>query len=60
MPQNIIAGNPASSQTKVGESAMRLLICPEATVNSLQKASSWLPGGEVSLEESQEDAAFFN
>ena len=60
-PQNIITGNPVSNQTKVGESAMWLLvICPEATVNSLQKASSWLPGGEVLLEESQEDAALFN
>lgn len=63
MSWKIITHNPQwrRSQSKVGGSAVWLLvICPEAAVNSLQKARSRFPGAKGSLEASQEDMALFN
>lgn len=63
MSWKIITHDPQwqRSQSKVGGSAVRLLvICPEAAVNSVQKAGSQFPGAKGSLEASQEDIALFN
>lgn len=63
MSWKIITHSPQwrRSQSKVGGSAVWLLvICPEAAVNSLQKARSRFPGAKGSLEASQEDMALFN